>query len=194
MGLAIRFRFRRWKEGVVPYKIDDSVKDKTTVIEDALEDIESQSNVDFVSTSGRSGDYILFTKSPTEDSSSSKIGNALGLQQKIKLASWASRGTVIHEVLHALGVLHEHQRPDRNDYVKIRWFKIKKFWHWGNFIRFFGIIVKSIGKYDFASIMHYSSKAFGDEKTIIRRDGKRIPYQRRRLSKGDIETLKWLYP
>lgn len=35
-------------------------------------------------------------------------------------------GHAIHEFLHALGVHHEHMRPDRNDYVTIIWENIQK--------------------------------------------------------------------
>lgn len=32
--------------------------------------------------------------------------------------------TVSHELLHALGVMHEHKRPDRDDFVTIHWSNI----------------------------------------------------------------------
>lgn len=34
-------------------------------------------------------------------------------------------GNTMHEILHTLGVYHEHMRPDRDDYVTIVWENIK---------------------------------------------------------------------
>ena len=28
---------------------------------------------------------------------------------------------MVHEFLHVLGAYHEHNRPDRDDYIKINW-------------------------------------------------------------------------
>lgn len=35
-------------------------------------------------------------------------------------------GHSIHEMLHTLGMYHEHMRPDRDDYITIMWKNIKK--------------------------------------------------------------------
>jgi hypothetical protein len=64
---------------------------------------------------------------------------------------------IIHELGHALGLFHEHQRPDRNSFVT---------YNAGNVLAGkqgdFNIPPQAqpLGRYDYASIMHYSSSAF----------------------------------
>uniref|UniRef100_A0A914GZ42 Metalloendopeptidase n=1 Tax=Globodera rostochiensis TaxID=31243 RepID=A0A914GZ42_GLORO len=63
--------------------------------------------------------------------------------------------TVAHELLHALGLKHEHQRDDARNYVKLNRAKIAKDW-----IEWYEPLPKTDNfgfPYDFGSIMHYPS-------------------------------------
>ena len=64
-------------------------------------------------------------------------------------------GTIYHEIMHALGVIHEQERPDRDDHVfidydnmmdgaKSQFEKARR-----GSINYYGV------PYDFSSLMHY---------------------------------------
>ena len=60
-----------------------------------------------------------------------------------------------HEIAHALGLIHEHQRPDRDSYVTVNTANIRRGYE-GYFAAFKPNVVTSLGvDYDYASVMHY---------------------------------------
>jgi hypothetical protein len=64
---------------------------------------------------------------------------------------------VAHELGHALGFFHEHQRSDRDSYISIDFSNVREN-AVGNFN--IGSGRPLIGEYDFASIMHYPRSSF----------------------------------
>ncbi|KHJ91282.1 astacin [Oesophagostomum dentatum] len=68
--------------------------------------------------------------------------------------------TIVHELLHVVGLNHEHVREDRDDYVKIHWENINKTMAY-NFVKLNRSEATTYGiKYDYLSIMHYSKYAY----------------------------------
>ena len=76
------------------------------------------------------------------------------------------QGRALHEFIHALGFMHEHQRPDRDNYVDIHWENIEK-----NHVVDFektsrNKYEENYINYDVNSIMHYGSKAFSKNNNL----------------------------
>lgn len=69
---------------------------------------------------------------------------------------WQLEYILQHELGHAFGLVHEHQRPDRDAYVLIYWRNIKPQAQ----SQFRVIPVEVSTDYDFASVMHYGNCAF----------------------------------
>lgn len=76
--------------------------------------------VSFVERSNEAN-YILVMND--EDENSSFVG-MLGGVQALKISNWTRR-LILHEIGHALGLSHEHQRSDRDDFVDVIWENIR---------------------------------------------------------------------
>jgi len=67
------------------------------------------------------GDYVQIIKG-TRNGCDSFIGKQGGRQtMNLQSPGCMHIGTVIHEMIHALGLFHEQARPDRDDHVNIFW-------------------------------------------------------------------------
>ncbi|CAO3568882.1 unnamed protein product [Mortierella alpina] len=86
----------------------------------------------------------------------SMVGKVGGSQQlSLSVNGCVYQGTVIHEFLHAAGLIHTQKRPDRDNYITMHWENIVENWK----SQFTKESNRNIGKYtdyDIYSIMHYS--------------------------------------
>jgi hypothetical protein len=175
---------RLWPNGIVPYKFDVAFTDA------ARQDI-VRNSMQFITNSvgySRQGPCIKFeniglTERQTPDyilirdgtDCSSELGRTGGQQNLNLNANCFDDGmmTTTHELMHSLGFVHEHTRPDRDDFIKINLDNIVKDKE-GNFLKrnyanskYFdpkwdnnGSVDTSNTPYDHLSVMHYGPKDF----------------------------------
>ncbi|XP_032237452.1 zinc metalloproteinase nas-4 isoform X2 [Nematostella vectensis] len=172
---------------------DYSKTEKKIRIDDAISTFNRLSCIRFVEKTPEDKDYVHFIVNKSMCYSS--VGRQGG-EQKISIGNGCERlGTVEHEMLHSLGFIHEQSRPDRDDYVEVKWDNIKKgLSH--NFRKYPRYLVKSLTPYDFDSCLHYHNKAFtndGEPTLIDKEDPSRVFGQRKQMSKNDVRQLNKEY-
>ncbi|XP_058468904.1 low choriolytic enzyme-like [Solea solea] len=104
-----------------------------------------------------------------------------------------NNGIIQHEMLHALGFYHEHTRSDRDQYIRINWENINKYFVY-NFRKMDTDNLNT--PYDYSSVMHYGRTAFGmqrKETLTPTYDPSATIGQREGLSKIDIYRINKLY-
>ena len=138
-------------------------------IKEALLDLQSKTNLRFYNSTGQSQHddvynidypYVNFIYK-AGDTSESYIGR-IGGRQDIELAdfafdyaSWGDYSVIEHEICHAVGMMHEQNRPDRDGYVTINWSNLTS----KGSANFTKVTTNYMcrGAYDFNSLMGYSS-------------------------------------
>lgn len=210
--LFIRDETKRWPGGRVPFLIPNGIfneAERAHVLRGMSELLHPTTSVHFVEATPNDLNMIVFEKTRLPDgiAGNSDVGMVGGSQQinldAIALANSVKTGStrvVVHEIMHALGFYHEHQRPDASDHVQIDLEKVKEEGIDPETIETnYAALDKGLdgsvpyyevsGPYDYESIMHYRSSLF---KCVNNCNGKRIGGVK--LSEGDRKGLSLLYP
>lgn len=159
-----------------------------------MDDIETYTCVRFVERTNEE-DYVHILSG---SGCSSHLGKIDGMQEiSLQKDGCFSRGTIIHEFIHALGYDHMHSHADRNKYVDIIFKNIQSD-AISNFDRVDPRKFSNFGtKYDLYSVMHYDSTAFSKNglKTIVPKDSRyrEVMGQRKGMSRGDQQRINNMY-
>jgi Astacin (Peptidase family M12A). len=133
--------------------------------------------------------YVEFTPSNRNNSYVGRIGG----KQILNLFNF-DRGTITHEICHALGMFHEQSRVDRDNYVTINYNNI----HPDNQHNFRKETANyyMIGNFDFNSIMLYGPYDFSidySKPTITKKNGSTYVQNRSSLSDLDRRFINTFY-
>ncbi|XP_063541150.1 low choriolytic enzyme-like [Cydia strobilella] len=192
---GMRDETSRWPNGIIPYVIEGRYnQEQRDNIMKAIADYHRLTCLRFVPYNGQK-DYITIQSGNTGCWSS--VGR-IGGRQEVNLQNpgcVSKKGTVLHELLHAVGFMHEQSRPERDDYVDVRYQNIKS-GSQNNFKKSDAKDTNDFGvSYDYNSVMHYSEYAFSSNgrKTIEPKVGSVTLGQREGLSRGDVKKVNSMY-
>lgn len=201
---------RFWYEGNVFYCFDSSVPEPwRTTVRDALTRMKLRLPLTFHADCSMesTSSYVKFYRdSGGSGGRSDEIGRDGG-EQTITFFQEPSEALVVHEMLHAVGLYHEHERPDRDTYVNVRKECIDPD-RWEDDYEISDEAITS-GVYDYQSIMHYrtgtwcassppSSCMIPDGQggtacaTMLKEDGSLIP-RNRVMSREDVNSIYYMY-
>jgi len=142
-----------WPNGIVPFEFDANVTPtNVAAMLQAMQELTQVASITFVLRTNQPN----FIHIQNSDGNNSAVG-CIGGQQIINIYNWNYRFIMAHELMHALGVWHEQQRPDRGQYVQIEWSHIDP-----EYVSNFDVQsgATAFGPYNFESIMHYGACGF----------------------------------
>ncbi len=144
----------RWTNGIVYYVFDAAVSSTNQQIwRDGAAAWSAVAPLTFIEGTGI-GNYIYVQNGSLNNSYVGMIGG----QQVMNILNW-NVYSIAHEIGHALGLMHEHQRSDRDSYVTINYSYVQS----GYAGNFYIAASTTYGGYDFDSIMHYSKCIFSTD-------------------------------
>lgn len=196
---AVRDETVYWPGARVPYKLAPGHFNdyERWMLKVSMREWEKYTCIRFHEAGQSDSNYVYFQDGLGCNSQLGMVGGSQALN--LDKAGCRFKGLYLHEIAHALGVIHEHQRPNRDNYITILYENVEpsmRIW----FQKYNEAAINSHNvDYELSSVMHYGVTAFsGNNKNTIkaidaRRENEIGQVYLKELSFTDIEIVNRMY-
>jgi hypothetical protein len=146
-----------WPDCIIPYSFDSGLSAISRAnFEEAAARVEAKTSLVLVEDASASDRVVVTPGSGCW----SFVGRVGGLQELV-FNDTCTAGSGVHEIGHAAGMWHEHNRADRDDYIVVNWDNMESD-SWDAYYTYVdnGFDGLDHQAYDFGSRMHYSSDTY----------------------------------
>ena len=152
---------QKWESPIIGYHFhNDLPKKNREEIQKAFSYFSSRTPLRFTTAISQGDSFLHFVPVEEERKCASFLGRQDG-GQNIFLGAECDYNSVIHEVMHALGFIHEHSRFDRDQFLVINWDNVLEGkWEQFAFIPEIYILREQLDQFDARSRMIYPPLAF----------------------------------
>ncbi|XP_076453866.1 uncharacterized protein LOC143289003 isoform X2 [Babylonia areolata] len=157
---AVRDVILRWPGAQVPYQFarGDFTAKERYLIKQSMTEWERYTCLKFRPASTQDTNVVRFQNG---EGCNSQLGMVGGVQLlNLDVAGCRFKGLYLHEIGHAIGLVHEHQLPDRDRYINILMHHVAP--HFRIFFNKYSpaVVNQYHVPYEYSSVMHYGVTAF----------------------------------